>query len=256
MAQQQLTDTSVTSYLSSLTGGRMMVLLSQQQIVLTIGAFMVKRRNAFQSFVQRRNITCVAAIGVGSRWFCRSHKTAVCYNFTVGSDPIGTGLDVIHLTDGNLVEVYHVTTDMWQQVLLAENIPATGHPMFQRNRLDSQRTVVVDDLLLTGIDSMEINLIVEVVAEHAHLLLQHILQFPWGIYRQSCRAPQESESAEHPYQSETMVAMQVCDKHGADFGETDVRTSQLHLCSFGTIHQKQFTPHLYHLCRSIVARCG
>ncbi len=169
MAQQQLTDTSVTSNLSCLTGGRMMVLLSQQQIVLTIGAFMVKRRNAFQSFVQRRNITRVAAIGVGSWWFCGSHETAICYHFTIGSDPIGTGLDIIQLTDGNFVEVYHVTTDMWQQVLLAENIPATGHPMFQRNRLDSQRTVVVDDLLLTGINSMEINLIVEVVAEHAHL---------------------------------------------------------------------------------------
>jgi hypothetical protein len=53
-----------------------------------------------------------------------------------------------------------------------------------------------------------------------------------------------------------MVAMQVSDKHGADFGETDMRATQLYLRSFSTINQKQFTPHLYHLCRSIVARCG
>jgi hypothetical protein len=128
--------------------------------------------------------------------------------------------------------------------------------MFQRNRLNSQRAVVVDDLLLMGVNSMEINLIVEVVAEHAHLLLQHVLQFPWSIYRQSRRTTQESESTEHPYQPETMVAMQVSDKHGADFGETDMRATQLYLRSFRTINQKQFTPHLYHLCRSIVTRCG
>ena len=91
--------------------------------------------------------------------------------------------------------------------------------MLQGNGLDGQRTVFVDGLLAGGIDGMEVNLVVEVVTEQLHLLLQHILQGSWRIDGQPCRTAQQAKRAEHAYQSETMVAMQMGDEDGTDLGE-------------------------------------
>ena len=53
-----------------------------------------------------------------------------------------------------------------------------------------------------------------------------------------------------------MIYMQVGYEDGTDLGKPDARTSQLHLRAFATIHEKELSPHLDNLCRSIVSGCG
>ena len=90
------------------------------------------------------------------------------------------------------------------------------------------------------------------MAEQLHLLFQHRLQSSRGIDSQTSSSTQQSEGAEHAYQSKTMVAMQMGDEHGADFGKTQTGTAQLHLSALATVDQEQFAPDFYNLCRCIM----
>ena len=175
MSQQQLSHPSLTSHQSSLPGCRMAILLSHQQIVFTIGTFVIERRDAFNPFVQCWNVACITTIGIAAGRICRFYKAFVLDLLPIRCRPVGSGLNIINLADRNMIEVHHITTNMRHRGFLAEQIAATGHAMLQWNGLDSKRAVLIDDLLLRRVNSMEIDFIVEIVTEETHLLLQHIL---------------------------------------------------------------------------------
>ena len=136
---------------------------------------MIERRHPLQPFVQGGDVTGVAAIGICPGSLSRRYESLVLDHFPLGCRPVGASLDIVHLTDGNAVEINHIATDMRQLGLFTEQVSATRHPVFQGNGLDRQRAVFVDNLLLLGIHRMEVDLVVEIVAEHAHLLSQHLL---------------------------------------------------------------------------------
>ena len=55
---------------------------------------------------------------------------------------------------------------------------------------------------------------------------------------QGSRTSHESEGRDHADQAETMVAVQMGDKHMTQFGESDLAAPQLHLRAFRAIEHK------------------
>ena len=73
---------------------------------------------------------------------------------------------------------------------------------------------------------------------------------------QGSRSTKQAEGTDHTHQAKAMVAVKMGDENRSYFSKTDARTSQLHLRAFATIHEKELSPHLDNLCRSIVSGCG
>ena len=67
---------------------------------------------------------------------------------------------------------------------------------------------------------------------------------------QGCRATKQAKCGYHPDEPETVVAMQMRNKHCSYLRETNVRATQLNLRPFATIYHKEFATDVYHL------RCG
>ena len=121
--------------------------------------------------------------------------------------------------------------------------------MLQGDGLNGQRAVLVDDLLTTGINRTELDLIIEVVAELCHLITQNVTQLGRSIDFQLCRTSQQSERTQHTDESETVVAMQMTDEYGTDFRKAQMRTAQLYLRPFATVDEEQLSTHFYYLRR-------
>jgi hypothetical protein len=120
-----------------------------------------------------------------------------------------------------MIEVYHVTPDVWLAGLFTEQIATTRHTMFQGDALNRQGTVFVDYFLNRSVNRMKVYFIVEIVAEQSHLPVQDVFHFLWSIDSQTGCSPQQPKGAEHSYQSEAMVAMQVGNENGTDLGKAD-----------------------------------
>ena len=246
----------IEGHLCCLTGCGVAVLLGQRQVVFAISALVIECADAHDALVKRGDIARVAAICIRPWLLGRRHQLAVGHYVAVGGGPVGACLDVAYLAEGNVVEVYHVPADMRLQGLFAEQVSTTGHTMFQGQCLDGERAVVIDHLLPGSVDGMEVDFIIEVVAEQLHLQPQHLLQCLWCVDGQTCRASQQSEGAQHAYEPEAMVAVQMADEDGTDFSKPYVRTPELYLRAFATVYQEELPPHLHHLCRGMVAGCG
>jgi hypothetical protein len=61
------------------------------------------------------------------------------------------------------------------------------------------------------------------------------------------RAPQQAKGGDHTDESETVVTMQMGDKHMTEFRETHPAFTQLHLRAFCTIEHQNLIAHLDHL---------
>ena len=61
--------------------------------------------------------------------------------------------------------------------------------MRKRNALDHNASVFVDSLMLSCVNSMELNLILKTVIEKLHLLIEQRLQLFRGVNLQWCRTP-------------------------------------------------------------------
>jgi hypothetical protein len=217
---------------------------------------MIEGANSLNALVQSGNIACVAAVGVRTRRVRRFDKTTVRDVFSLFRSPVGTCFDVVNLTDGYMIEVYHVTPDVWLAGLFTEQIATTRHTMFQGDALYCQGTVFVDYFLNRSVNRMKVYFIVEIVAEQSHLPVQDVFHFLWSIDSQTGCSPQQPKGAEHSYQPEAMVAMQVGNENGTDLGKADTGAPQLNLRAFSAIYQEQFSPHLHHLRGCIVTNCG
>ena len=140
--------------------------------------------------------------------------------------------------------------------LLADQIPATGHPVLQGNRPYLYAVIVVDHLVLRGIHRIELHLKTQVVGKEGDLSFEDRAQFLGTIHMQRCRTPHQSEGGDHTDQSETMVPVQMGDKHMTELRKTYLTASQLHLRTLGTIEHEQLSPHFDHLRRSVMTKGG
>ena len=116
--------------------------------------------------------------------------------------------------------------------------------------------VLIDDSVLRGIDRTEFHLKTQVVGEEGYLTFENWSQFLRAIDMQRCRASYESEGRDHPDQSETVVTMQMGDKHMTQLRKTYLTAPQLHLSAFCTVEHEDLTPHLHHLRGCVVTKGG
>lgn len=98
--------------------------------------------------MQFGQIARIAAISVAARWVSRACQPATWYHVAVFVGPRCSVLYVVYLRHGDMIKIYHVATDMRQCRLLAEEETGARLTMLQRNRLDSQTAVFVDDCTL------------------------------------------------------------------------------------------------------------
>jgi hypothetical protein len=68
-----------------------------------------------------------------------------------------------------------------------------------------------------------------------------------------CDAALQTKGGEHSHESEDMVAMNMADEDGIEFGETDMGTAHLYLSAFATIYHEVFPSYLNNLRRGIMA---
>ena len=176
MSQKEFPDLGIASHHRRLFRRCVEVFFGVVDLVVGVGAFVVEKIHIFDDFVKRRHIARVAAISVTAGRFGRSDKSAVRDDFAVVGRPIGTVFNVVYLADGNLVKINHLSADVGQRRLFTEKIAAAGHAMFQRNRLDRQAFVFVNDCLFRGIDGVKIDFKFESVAKHFELRPQHRLE--------------------------------------------------------------------------------
>lgn len=110
--------------------------------------------------------------------------------------------------------------------------------------------------MLGGVNSMEDHFKLKTLAKHVHLHLKHPLKLAWRIDMQRSRTPQHAESGNHTDKSQTMIAMQVTDKHRLNTGETHPGTAQLHLRTFATVDHEKLPTYVDHLRRGVVFERG
>ena len=100
---------------------------------------------------------------------------------------------------------------------------------------------------------MEDDVIVHRGEEH---LLFHQKQFfimCRSIDMKGCDAALQTKGGEHSHESEDMVAMNMADEDGIEFGETDMGTTYLYLSAFATIYHEVFSSYLNNLRGGIMA---
>ena len=120
--------------------------------------------------------------------------------------------------------------------------------MVQWDGLDTERAVFVDNLMLGGVDGMELNLIADVVVEEkVQLRLEHRLHLGRCMHMDSGRTPQQSEGREQSDESEAVVAVKMRDEDVTHLLERQLRASQLQLRPLAAVHHKQFAATLHDL---------
>ena len=69
----------------------------------------------------------------------------------------------------------------------------------------------------------------------------------WRMNMQTGCTPQQAKGRDHADESETVVAMQMGDKHMTELREAHPAFTQLHLRALGTIEHQHLITHLHHL---------
>ena len=116
--------------------------------------------------------------------------------------------------------------------------------MAERDALDGQRTVFVNNLMTRGIDLIELHLIAQVAAEELYLLAQHVAKGGRPVDMERRRTAEQSECGNHANETEAVIAMQMGDKHMAELGETGMTATQLHLRPLAAVNHHQLATNL------------
>ena len=214
---------------------------------LADGALMIERMNTTKLFMEQRHISRITDIGIAARRISGDHELAIGDDFTVGHCPVGSVFDIPHLTDGYLIAVHHLTTDMRQGGLLADHIAATGHTMLQGNALYHDAAIFIDHTANRRIYWVEHHLEPQVMCKELDLSFEFRTQSLWCMDMQASRTPQQTEGGDHANESEAVVTMQMGDKHMAELREAHSAFTQLHLRALGTIKHQHLVTHLNHL---------
>ena len=127
---------------------------------------------------------------------------------------------------------------MGQQGFLTDEIATGGHAVFEGDGLYGDAVVLIYDGLFGGIHGIEHHLKAQVMGEESNLIVQHGAQCLRGMDMEGSSTSQKAESGDHPYQAETMVAMQMGDEHPTEFGEVQMTFPHLCLCSLRTVEHQ------------------
>ena len=225
-------------------------------MVIAIGTLVIERIDALQQLPQIIYVAGVAAIGIAAHGIRRGHEPFVRDGLTLRRHPVSTFFDIVPLTDRNLVEFHHVRTDMGLRSLLTDEIATTGHAVLERNGQDLHTTVMINNCMLRGINRIEFHLKAQIVCEEGYLTVEDRSQFLRAIDMQRRRTSYESESGNHPNQPETVVTMQMGNKHMTQFGKAYLTTPQLHLRTLRTVEHEHLASHLDHLRRGVMTKGG
>ena len=152
--------------------------------------------------------------------------------------------------------VDHVTADVGQGSLLAEEKAIAGHPVLQGQRLHSQTAVVVDDLVFRGVNSVEDNVELQSRAKHLQLHVEQGTHCCRRVDVQRRGTSQHAHGGDEAYQSEAVVAMEMRDKHRLNLGEADMVFPHLQLRALATVDHEELAPQLNDLRGSTVPKCG
>jgi hypothetical protein len=225
-------------------------------MVVAIGALVIEDVHALELTGETRHIAGIADVGITTGSIGRHNQTAVGYHLAIRHYKVGTILDITHLTEGNTVGINHVATDMGQRGFLLNQITTTGHTVLERDALDLDAAIVVNNLTDSGVNRMEDDFEVEVVGKELYLALQLGAQCLRGMDVETGCAPQKSESGDHANEAETVVAMQMGDEDVTELREAHTTAAQLHLSALGTVEHQHLVAHLHHLGRSMMAKGG
>ena len=256
MTQQQTSCVSVASHQRRLRRRTMTILHSLLLILRSIRRLVIDARCALKLLMQFGQIASVATVSVTARRVGRACQSTARYHVAIFVGPRRAVLYVVYLRHGDMVEVYHVAAYMRQRRLLAEEETGARLTMLQRNRLDSQTAILVDDSTLLRIDGMKLYLVVEIVAECLQQHVEHRLQFFRRIDSKRHGASEQAERREHTDESEAMVAVNMTDEHSAKTVEAYLRTAHLQLSALTAIDEKLLLAYLHHLRRRIMAQRG
>ena len=124
--------------------------------------------------------------------------------------------------------------------------------MLQRYSFNSKRVVLIYDLLLLCINGNHFHLILHRLHEEFNLLPEERFIILGSVNSQLGSTSEHSKRRQQSHQTETVVAMHVTDKDGIQFGEMDVRATELHLRSFTAIHHEALASHLDELRGSVM----
>ncbi len=166
---------------SCLYGGAMEGLAGSELIVFPKRGFVEKQINTLYLSGKCWLGGCVAAIGIAARGRRLGSQSVIGYKCAVLECPIHTSLDVVNLTDGYLVHVYHVAQNVAWTLFLAEEIAAARYAMAKRKAPNLHRTVLMNDLMLGGINLVKQDLKLQIGTKQLQRTVEECLQFPWRV---------------------------------------------------------------------------
>ncbi len=141
-------------------------------------------------------------------------------------------------------------------VMLSKEEAACGHLVPQRNGLDSECAVVDDNLLFARVQGVENHLIGEVGAVVSEPRAQEFLQVGVRVDVQGLRAAEHAQRGNQSYQAETMVAVQVRNKHRVQAPRAHAQLPHSQLDAFATINEVRPPANLQNLPRGGVLKRG
>ncbi|ERI85989.1 hypothetical protein HMPREF1981_01187 [Bacteroides pyogenes F0041] len=125
-------------------------------------------------------------------------------------------------------------------LLLFKQKSATGDAMFQRNGGHGKRTVFINHLRAFRIKLVEKHFVRQCFMEKLHPRRKQLFQTVGRMDMQIGGTPQQAERRNQSRQAETVVAMQMGDKHPVQPRKLQPRTAQLQLRSFSAVDHKEF----------------
>lgn len=134
-------------------------------------------------------------------------------------------------------------------VMLGEEETARGHLVPERDGLDGECAVVDDDLLLARVKGVENHLIGEVGTVVGEPRAQEFLQVGVRVDVQGLRAAEHAQRGNQSYQAETMVAVQVRNKHRVQAPRAHAQLPHCQLDAFATIDEVRPPANLQNLPR-------
>lgn len=247
MPKKQAASLGLKRYSSCLTGRAVIVEARPILVVGGISALVIEQIHVLHLLPQVGHIACIGKISITSRLVGLHHKPAVSNNIAIGSGPVGPVLYIVYLTDGNVVEVYHVATYVWKRRLLAYHVATTGHTMLQRNGDYTKTAILIDGLPQRGVNRMELHLKLKSTAKHSDKLCEYRFELSRSIDMERSRAPQHAKSADESDESEAVIAMQMGYEYGLYASELDAGAAQLQLGTLATIEHYGLTTYFYNL---------
>lgn len=140
---------------------------------VVVGTLVVEYVDTPYQAMQPRHIARVATIGIATRGGGWHGKPLVGHFYPIGRSPSGPVLDIVDIAERYLIEVYHVTADVWEHSFLAEKVTTARHAMIQGNGGNGKATVFVDHLRHGGVYGVEDDLEPQPRAKGGHLHVKH-----------------------------------------------------------------------------------